>query len=481
MARRKASRKQSTRKTAHKAKFPADTVPPELIHMVFTYLKPTEASTFRWAGKLVAQIGLQYLAPTVCLKLNKESYDRLVAIARHPEVSKHVTNLEYETGGLEPITRENLDHLLVTTPVIFTRRSDSERPGPSASARAWRAYERQPICEIPVLSNTQKVRRFNRAGSLYDAYQTSQKNVEQADFYREKIIEAMRRFRNLRTISTPTKTSYERYVAEIREFLPTCYFRGEIASEVSASVCATGSMLLAVDVAGLQLCSLNAQQVGWRILSQNRSNFAALKRSIAGLQTMNLAFTNPQGALRLGETRFWELTKIYYLKTGRMADFVGSTPNLESLGLSFRMWPQEIAFPNLNTVIGNVYWPRLRVLELDTIASVQFNLVEFCERHAHTLKDLSLSNMHLLDLDFRTDFLYGIRRAFRFGQQLDTCKLGGLFRDRSGYRDLESDVDRDVNLDPHLTFGMLFSNYIQTTRFGDVTFEGFLQGVLLLA
>lgn len=73
MARRKAapkSKKQASRRTIQALTFPADRLPAELIHMVFTYLKPIEAAAFRWAGRGVAEIGLQYLAPTVYLRLN---------------------------------------------------------------------------------------------------------------------------------------------------------------------------------------------------------------------------------------------------------------------------------------------------------------------------------------------------------------------------------------------------------------------------
>ena len=65
--------------------------------MVFAYLEPKEAALFRWAGRVIAEIGLQYLTPKVCLRLREESYDRLSAIAEHPVASKCVVELEYET------------------------------------------------------------------------------------------------------------------------------------------------------------------------------------------------------------------------------------------------------------------------------------------------------------------------------------------------------------------------------------------------
>ena len=61
MGRRKATRKS---RVAHgtavppATRFPVDCLPSELIHMVFVYLKPTDAAAFRWTGRVVAEIGL---------------------------------------------------------------------------------------------------------------------------------------------------------------------------------------------------------------------------------------------------------------------------------------------------------------------------------------------------------------------------------------------------------------------------------------
>lgn len=96
---RKAAREfgnQAARKSVQAVKVQADRLPAEFIHMVFTYLEPTEAAAFRSAGRIFAEIRLQYLALTVYLTLEGESYDRLWAIAEHPVVSKTVNCLLYE-------------------------------------------------------------------------------------------------------------------------------------------------------------------------------------------------------------------------------------------------------------------------------------------------------------------------------------------------------------------------------------------------
>ena len=89
------SGKQPVSKSIQAHEFVADCLPPELIHKVFVYLRPTEAAALRRAGRAAAaDIGLEYLAPTIYLRLNEEESDRLFATANHPAASKHVVNIE---------------------------------------------------------------------------------------------------------------------------------------------------------------------------------------------------------------------------------------------------------------------------------------------------------------------------------------------------------------------------------------------------
>ncbi len=225
MARRKVvqkSSKHATRKLVHASKFPADRLPAELIHMVYTYLEPTEAAAFRWAGRVVAEIGLQYLVPTVYLKLNEESYDQLLAISEHPVVSKYVVNLDYETRGLDFLDREQFDYKIRTRTAIPQQHNPSERPDSLMSARARRAYERDSVLKLR--SKEQITQKLNRIWSMYEASYSRQKKVEVAKFFPAKTVKAMKQLRNLKRISTSPDGAYERYVAGILEFFPTYGF-----------------------------------------------------------------------------------------------------------------------------------------------------------------------------------------------------------------------------------------------------------------
>ena len=137
--------------------------------MVFAYLEPKEAATFRWAGRIVAEIGLQYMASKVRLSLNEESYDRLLAVNEHPVVSKYVVELEYDTERLRSMNRKKFDLIFVCTNL----RAQRQRQASS---------DRELSRIVPILSKKPIARQtkqlLNQAWSMYKLYQANQHKVE---------------------------------------------------------------------------------------------------------------------------------------------------------------------------------------------------------------------------------------------------------------------------------------------------------------
>ena len=427
--------------------FPADTLPSELIHLVFAYLEPKEAATFRWAGRVVAKIGLHYLTPKVCLRLSEESYDRLLAIAEHPVASKCVVELEYENEGLRFLDREAFDRTFRT-------------PASIARTHAWRTYEEECRRNMPPLETAQLL---DRAWSVYDVFQADHKKVEQANFFPEKTVEAFKRLPKLRSISTPTIGVYERCVAEIKGELPTYLFEEKDPSCVRLHIGATLSILLAVESAALQIESFCCNKFSWQTLMQDMSNLPALRRSILHLQLIDISFTKPfmRDDDRSGEV---DVSIKGYLKKRRIRSFLTSAPSLQYLGLSFRTWPHDSLAPRLRQVIGNFHWPSLKTISLDTVAVSEHSLVGFCKIHAHTLRDLSLRNIQMGQGLWNATF-HSMRRVFRLGQQLDTCTLEGEFgQDESGL-DLYLGMPGFENKE---TLGAVISEYIRATHIGDI-------------
>ena len=456
MARRKAAKKPSkhaARKLVHAPKFPADHLPAELIHMVYTYLEPTEAAAFRWAGRVVAEIGLQYLVPTVYLRLNEESYDRLLAISEYPVVSKYVVNLDYETRGLSAVNRKEFDLRIIKKMIRAQRHESSKTPNRFASARACRAYKRESVHNAPILSQRQITQLLDRAWLVYEASYSSQKKVEVANFFRKKIVKAMKQLRNLKRISTSPDSAYKREVAEIKDIFPTCY----IPPKFSSFLDPTSPILLAAASAGLHVENLCCQPFSFQIFTHDKQDLAALKRSMLHLKTMYIDFTS-----RSYLVPEIQIMQRECLATRQVLNLITSAPDLEYLGLKFDWWLPWMC-RTIDATIGKFYWSSLKAVSLEGLSSDENDLVDFCERHTRTLKDLSLKHMNLSNSSWDVTF-HRIRQAFRLGQQLDSCKLCGIFFGPGGQK---------LYLDPRGeegdNAGRIISNYIRATNVGDIS------------
>ena len=454
MARRKTaqkSRKQGAREPIQVVKFPADQLPSELIHMVFEYLKPTEVAAFRWTGRTAAVIGLQYLVPTVYLRLNVESYDRLVAIAGHPVVSKYVIKLEYENESLGQFRRRAFDEVFVR------RRRDSEQLYSGVDARAGRASRRESTRKLTQLSD--------EAWSIYKAYRASERKIQEANFFRNKLTGAMKEFPKLKTISKSTKGICERYVNELNQLLPPGIItnRREYGAYLDADL--SSAILLAAETAGLHISSLSCRGLPWGIFPQDQEIVAASKKSIVQLKTLDVQFDCPNFTP-------WHR---YFDSTTPMRnylEFVTSAPNLEYLGLSFKDWRN--IHPSLNEVTSNFYWPCLKAIKFESLSTDQDDLVRFCERHTHTLRDISLTDMRLFVGSWSVVF-HKMRRAFRFGQQLGTCKLYGQFQSPMGYLQMCLFPYCDQNEKTVNSRSKMISNYLLDSDIGDITLDDYVK------
>lgn len=82
-------------------------MPVELLHMICGYLTPLEVARIRNMGNRIAAIALEYIATTVTLIIEEESFDRLLEIAHHTIISKYVHTLHYEYDFLTGFDRSD--------------------------------------------------------------------------------------------------------------------------------------------------------------------------------------------------------------------------------------------------------------------------------------------------------------------------------------------------------------------------------------
>ena len=416
--------------------------------MVFAYLEPKEAATFRWTGRVVAEVGLHYLTPKVYLRLREESYDRLLAIAEHPIASKCVVELEYETEGLRFIDRKKFDQILIFTDLGSQRHDSSEQ---------------EASRNVPLPSKKWTVRKtkklLNRVWSMYEEYQAGHKKVEQADFFRAKMVEAFKRLPNLKIFSTPAKSASERYIAEIniaeiKELLPTYSFGGVETYREPSCKGATRSVLLAAESAGLRLSNFHCQRFNWETLKQEFSELPTPSTSISQLKVLNIAF---------GRYEVTDFIIVPCPKRRQVSFLITSAPKLERLGITCGAMPSHQTSPKVQEIIQDFHWPSLKSIHLDGLSSSKRDLVHFFERHKHTLREVSLRYMSLRPGLWEVTF-QEMRRTFNFGHQLDVCTLGGTFNDSESLYEMETTDEGYTD-----ATGKIISEYIRATDIGDIT------------
>ena len=148
-------------------------------------------------------------------------------------------------------------------------------------------------------------------------------------------------------------------------------------------------------------------------------------------------------------------------------DVITSTPELGCLGLTFDTPTQQspIFHLILKATVGNFYWSSLKTVRLDGLTLDEDELVEFCERHACTLKNVELKDMQMCRGTWYIAF-HRMRRVFSLGQQLDTCRVGGLFMSPMASFDVEEGSDWDID-----ATGISNLKYIQDKNVGDISFR----------
>ena len=289
---------------------------------------------------------------------------------------------------------------------------------------------------------------------MYEGYHASQKRVQQAHFFPEKIREAMKQLPNIKTILATADGAHNRYVAEMQKFLPTCYLPCYQHCGRPSIADTTSSIWSAAESVDLRCQHFLSQCIDLQSFGQIDNKIASL--SMLHLQSMNLDIK-----LTRGDNEEDESINTEVLEKGGVLDLVTSAPNLQHLSLTFNTWNYEFTDIPFDKSIGGSCWPFLKAVSLVGLCSHEHELRDFFGRHARTLKYVSLKDMHQDEGLWHMTF-QDMRRAFGFGQQLETCTMSGYFSSRtSGITDIGEDT--------------VISDYVQATGFGDISLNEYCE------
>lgn len=432
---------------------PVNKLPTELLHMICSYLKPTEIAKLRLVSRFAATLGLQHLVPKVHLVLTKSSFDQLQAIAEHPIISKHITGFLYQADMVSPLDQAEWEEDVQSPEYKLEEQRVLSHRTHCLSLRGLRSHNRDLIRFAAMPHHQYTQQQLNQAWSNYHDICVFQEYYYDSFMLQSMdIARALKCFPNLKTIimSTYGEKDYYRGPDDKAFESAHVYSWRQHDPKHPVGVPQVRSLLLGALEAGLKITALRCGEVSWRLLLGNDSTFARMKKSISNLEDLKLDFST--GFLEVDRevdnTRTWydvgDAEEIEacsaHLREGRLKDFVTSAPNLIHLDVEFACQEPSYA-TDLEYVVGDYQWHSLRVASFAFIECSEDDLVAFCERHAGTLQGLFMGCMHLTTgnwssalsrmhkvLTLKYASVWGRLRAVDGDEETDLQKDGRLMR-----------------------------------------------------
>ena len=377
--------------------FPIARLPNEILHQIFSLLRPLQVANVRLACKAFSTIALQYLVAEIHLIFKPSSFEHLRLISEHPVLSQHVHTLFYEADSLEVVDSMEEWEKRIFVPG-WSNTIEYELmpfPPPDASQREERAFRR----------HMEKVRQPPRfmysATQLKNAYEDYrhfvwvQNYMRQYDYNSEMIREAMAKLPKLKII----ELSLLRCLRNGRSRkLENAFAKGlsEVYGEHGhGGPCGVGqlrSLLVGASDAGLEIETLRCGRVQWKFFAESDSVFDKLKHAVRCLRTLEFYVTtredediNSMGTVLCAE---------YIEETGRLHDFITSAPQLENLTVQFECDSVEPP-ARLSDLVGHCSWHSLKLASFNMISTTEEELMDFYERHARTLREIRIEYIHL--------------------------------------------------------------------------------------
>ena len=390
--------------------------------MIFSYLTPTEIAGMRLMSSNIAAIGLEYIATTVTLTLQEDSFDRLLDIAHHPVVSKSVRNLHYERGSFSRLPRATWEDSILTP--YFAA------PQPDLGT----FYEEPPNVAA---CNVYTKKQLNQAFSAYQKHCAEEDRARRSGFYLNKFINAVQHFPNLQTIYM-LSGSCSRYSAKMAKILKGASYHQQII--LVHNIAVVRSILVAVDrvVRDSQIMNSRVNNVdnGPGLIARSQDPSTASDNHLVrneqvifgpgdGTSSHScLEATIPEGGQsilrvkRLVLEEFdWSLTglQIFSIMERSLShltrlevqllnrslkmnnpvhEFVKSAPGLEEFSVSVSHGPNSLSV-GLPDIVGSFHWISLKTVHFSKILIDADNLQEFCSRHSSMLSNFYLGDVFM--------------------------------------------------------------------------------------
>ena len=339
------ARKHAQEQNDNHSRFPIESLPLELLHEVFVYLKPSEAAGLRLLSKGLANVGIQYLVPEVHLIVKQDSLDRLQEISEHPVVSQHVTSFWYEADRLYDKCFHIWEQGVRSEEWIKNalEASSIAPPGPRASRRELRAYRRAKYSSrTPRHRYTQS--QLETHFATFQALISQQARILGSTFHMDRIKQALSRCSRIKEVFMSTEGfNRPRGPGQLRHnpFAEGhSWVFGDEGHDLPCGLPQTCALLLGAFDAGLQLEKISCGSVNWQLLQLSSEEISKIKSVFRSVRQLDLYFStgvsdDDDDSWLAGPSFEIPECKRYLKQTGRLKELVTAAPDLTSLSVGF--------------------------------------------------------------------------------------------------------------------------------------------------
>ncbi|KAL8670402.1 MAG: hypothetical protein Q9168_005050 [Polycauliona sp. 1 TL-2023] len=351
-----------------------DKIAPEIQHMIFALLEWYYVPNLRLTCKAMADVGAYFTFSRVHLAFNTKMFEQLEQISKHP-AGIYVRSLDYNVReskehGLETFTARGEEHMVDRTRRISLLWDPDPRPARDAPTRDWRAWRRCLLRQCREEWRKQGLRLLD------------QQSLRDANYGQARLDSALAQFVNLKHLRLFSLEGHKN-----GDPFPDGY------PDPPRGLPQILSVLQAIDNSGQRLESLGYFRMNWRILAIEDDQYRMMKRVVAASKSIQFCILAHEGDDDMHDISAAAFAKL--CREGRPLDFFTSMPNLQSLRVEFRAWNdyQDAEAIDLKHIVGQCHWRNLREVDFYGFATTGEELLQFFQRHAETLKSVSLSGI----------------------------------------------------------------------------------------
>ena len=407
------------------------------MHMIFSSLEPADVARLRTMDHALAEIGIEYLVPSVWIELKMTSVARFLAIAHHPVISKYVRHIYYAYDLLSGLSRLQWERAIESPAYIALEKAKATgdtNARYNESISKWLRFVGRKMNQGR--RNCCSYGDLDRAFLIFKRYCAEQEHLREIGFLSGDLTEGLSRLPNIQLIQLVGHGTFDEYQYEIQAFLDASCNKSQLSYP---STEAARSMFLAFCRAASktssrlasespdqdrgkifeqkQMC-LSLDRMPWALLKMGTEDFSLMQAGLRHVDMLDLNFT-------------YNCRGIYQrLKEGDLHTFVKAATNLEKLCLLHRQCP-ECNILDLTDIVGTYQWVALSTILLSCVSITQTGFLQFCRRHQKTLSSVMLRHAWLDLRDEKTGSWCSIFSQMRNILDLKSARMRGIFSELS--------------------------------------------------